>query len=267
VALAEEALGRWAEAESHLDEALHATDDAWIKKRHKVLAAELESIREHLGSVQILGSPPGAEVTINGKVVGRLPLARPLRLAAGSAIVEVRAPGFFPVTRTVVVAPRGSYREPVDLVAASTEPAPATRPALPPPPAPDHATERDHPAGAAVDGAWKKPVAIAAAVGAGLALATGVAFHVLRENRASDFNRDCAYVNGMATGAADCSSRYSGVTSAVIAAGVGYGAAAVLGGASLFLFLTAPATPSSTSTAWACAPTAQGWGLGCARRF
>src|SRR5436190_1826813 len=65
IALAEQALGRWADAEAHLAEALRATGDAWIATWHKHLDDSLAEVRRHLGRLQILGDPPGAEVRVD----------------------------------------------------------------------------------------------------------------------------------------------------------------------------------------------------------
>ena len=44
----------------------------------------LEVVKTHVGRLEITGEPAGAEVLINGTVVGRLPLAEPVRLADGT---------------------------------------------------------------------------------------------------------------------------------------------------------------------------------------
>ena len=66
--LAEMALGRWLNAETHLQEALTAAQDPWIKKNSRALEASQVSVREHLGNLEVLGSPEGAEVIVEGEV-------------------------------------------------------------------------------------------------------------------------------------------------------------------------------------------------------
>ena len=95
VALAEQALGRWLEAETHLQQALANGDDPWVAKHREVLERSLSKIGQHLGSVEVLGDlPPGTEVGINGRVAATLPLARPLRVKAGTVVLSLQAEGF-----------------------------------------------------------------------------------------------------------------------------------------------------------------------------
>lgn len=271
IALAEQALGRWADAEAHLDQALRATGDAWVTRRRKVLASELESIREHLGSVDVIGAPAGAELSVNGKRAGDLPLPRPLRVPAGSAVLELRAPGFFPLTRTVLVTPRGLHREAVEMAPVPREP-----PRPPPPPAggparPDVTAgpPEPRPVAAPATGSWHRPAGYAAAAGAIVGLGAGFAFHLTRESRANEFNDQCTVMDGKPAGAADCAARRDRVDSATTAAIVGYGAAGVLALTSVLLFATAPEPGAAVQAAWSCAPAAapQAWGVGCRRAF
>src|SRR5581483_9001377 len=74
VGLAEDALGRWVDAESHLTAAVGATDDFWIARHHSALVGALATVRQHLGTLEIRG-PAGAMVSVGGRPVGTLPLA------------------------------------------------------------------------------------------------------------------------------------------------------------------------------------------------
>src|SRR5438093_1131211 len=71
LALAQQALGRWVEAESNLSKALADKNDAWIKARAKPLADALKKIQERLGSLDVLGTK-GAELHVNGATAGTL---------------------------------------------------------------------------------------------------------------------------------------------------------------------------------------------------
>lgn len=115
VALAEQALGRWVAAEAHLVEALAAGRDPWVRSRLPILQSALAEIRRHVGRLDVVGEPSGAEVVIDGAVVGRLPLSSMLRVPTGSLTFTVRSEGYFPVTRTVQVDSRYPLREPVRL--------------------------------------------------------------------------------------------------------------------------------------------------------
>ena len=116
IALAEQALGLWVQAESHLQEALANDQDPWIVKNAPTFESALGYIRSHLGSVEVWGSPAGAEVLLDGQAVGKLPMEHPVRVANSEVTLQVRAKGFATITRTVQV-PRGQYsvREQVDL--------------------------------------------------------------------------------------------------------------------------------------------------------
>jgi len=83
IGLARMALGLWVQAEADLEGALAATDDAWIRKNTGVLYQALEKVLEHVGRLEVLGTPVGAEVVVGGEVRGALPMDKPIRLTAG----------------------------------------------------------------------------------------------------------------------------------------------------------------------------------------
>ena len=116
IALAEQALGHWVEAEQHLVEALGASDDVWISANRAPLESGLANIRTRLGWLEVTADVPTAELWVNDVRVGTLPLERPIRLEAGSAVVEVRADGHAPTRRITAIEPGGSAREAVHLV-------------------------------------------------------------------------------------------------------------------------------------------------------
>jgi tetratricopeptide (TPR) repeat protein len=115
IALAEQALGRWVEAEAHLTQALATPRDAWVRDRRRPLRAALAEIREHVGRLELRGNVPGAEVLIGAQVVATLPMAEALRVPTGAVTFTVRARGFVSVTRTVTVANTTPLREEVAL--------------------------------------------------------------------------------------------------------------------------------------------------------
>lgn len=154
IALAEQALGRWVDAEADLQRATSAKADPWIAANKRVLDAGLVTIQGHLGSLEVAADVAGAELWINGARVGTLPLAAPLRVEAGSVVVEVRAEGHATARRLTSVEPGGSARESVLLVPLagptplpSSQPAPvvATAPPTPPAPAPPTTSSVDRP--------------------------------------------------------------------------------------------------------------------------
>lgn len=117
LALAEQAMGRWLEAETHLRAALDTTQDKWISANRQALEGAVQIIQQRLGTVEVLCSVNGADVKLNNRSVGRCPLPMPARVVAGSVVLEVAADGYWPVTRNLLVQGGGVVREPVELAA------------------------------------------------------------------------------------------------------------------------------------------------------
>jgi hypothetical protein len=111
IGLAEQALGKWGAADRHLRQAIESGDDAWILKNRAAIDGALKAIGSHVGRLDVRGSPVGAEVRLDGELIGRLPLATPLSVTAGGIAIEVRAPGYFPIARSTTVAPGHLIRE------------------------------------------------------------------------------------------------------------------------------------------------------------
>lgn len=124
IGLAEHALGLWLGAETDLVGALAHASDPWIQKNGDALRAALEVVRGHLGWVLVEANVVGAELRVDGRFVGKLPLPR-VRVVAGAGFVEVSAGGHESVSRAVVVPARGEVKVGLVLVAA---PPPVERP-------------------------------------------------------------------------------------------------------------------------------------------
>jgi hypothetical protein len=110
IGLAFQALGRWPEAAAELEACLRDENDPWI-------ARSLTSVRAHLGSVEVRGSPLGAEVLVDGKRVGAIPMPSPTWVNPGKVVVEVRSPGFLSAERTINVTKDSISRETIELTA------------------------------------------------------------------------------------------------------------------------------------------------------
>ena len=281
IALAEQALGHWVDAQTSLTQALERADDPWIGRNEKLLRQALTSIKGHTGSLEITGAVPGAEILINDEKVGTFPTPAVL-VPAGSVALEVRAPGYLPVVRTVLIPARGLARERVVLVAApavaTIDPAPpretpaiTTIPAVSPATAPTISASAV-PASSGASWSNRKKAGAGIAAGGAASLAVGIAFQIIREQRAGAFNDEhCGVTGSLITGPTDCRSRYDGVQSAEKLAIAGFIGAAVLGGVGTYLLVSGGNTSSETATASAstglhCVPTA-GWGVVCAARF
>jgi hypothetical protein len=117
VALAEQALGLWVNAEADLVGALGETEDPWIAKHRGALEGALAIVRRRLGSLEVRGNE-GAEVFLDGVRLGALP-AGAFRVEAGTRRLDVRLAGYHASTRTVEVPAAGVARETVTLVPAN----------------------------------------------------------------------------------------------------------------------------------------------------
>ncbi|TAK22983.1 MAG: PEGA domain-containing protein [Myxococcaceae bacterium] len=117
MSLAAQALGRWADADRFLREALAVADDPWVAGRRAALERSLAEIDAHLGRLELRCNVDGALVRVDGTPRGTTPLAEPLRLPAGSVTLQVGAPGYLDVTRQAVLAVDQTTREEIDLVA------------------------------------------------------------------------------------------------------------------------------------------------------
>jgi tetratricopeptide (TPR) repeat protein len=186
--LAQQALGRWVEAESDLSTALGSAADEWVQRNRASLERALGVVRGRLGTVEVIGSPAGAELRINGQSRGTLPLTAPLRVPEGSAVLELTSAGHVPQARTVLVVAGKLHRETMNLtpVPRLDVAAPAPAPPAAAPPSPEELTSRSR---LRVLG-W-----VSLGVGAGL-LGAGVAGVVLREQSAQKFNSDACVGNG-----------------------------------------------------------------------
>ena len=129
IALAEQALGRWVQAEEHLLAALAAKDDAWIAGNEATLTSALSTIQQRLSSLTIYGGVEGAEVRVNGQPAGLLPLAEPLRVPSGGVIIEVAHEGYYTVQRQLTLAGGGRFVESITMTPRPADASPAAAPA------------------------------------------------------------------------------------------------------------------------------------------
>jgi hypothetical protein len=269
IALAEQALGRWLEAESHLIEAL-TLRESWIGKNKKHLDQALNDIQGHLGSLELPGEAKAGTVKVDGVQMATLPLTAPLRVPAGSVALEVQAPGYLPIIRNVVVPARGLAREHLTFVAV-----PAAKPlarVIPPPQIGVGAETTEVVARPlATQPTWgpARTVGVILGVAALGALGTGAAFHVIHESRAKSYKSNgCESDNPPA----DCKSQYDSIHLDGYMAIGGYVGGAVLAGLATYLLVRSP-SPSTDQVATAatgfrfqCSPAA-GLGVTCAGRF
>ncbi len=281
IAWAEQAMGAWVSAERDLRAALQGTADPWVEARRARLQQDLASIGQHLGQVMVTGGVPGAEVFLDGERVGALPITQPIQAVVGSFRLELRHPGYYTATRQIVVTAGQVTQE---LIPMRAEPAAApvvVAPVAIPPvvsapvvTAPDAtapvATTRPVEPGSPRADSSRTAWTVGLAIGAGVALATGVVALVVREGQVSSFNDNplCFEHQGVAYGGADCASAQSTagtMQGLAIGALVTGGALAVASGV---LWLTAPRRNTEHAGAsFACGSGPGTFGLACGARF
>jgi PEGA domain len=127
--MAEINLALWVDAENHLREALKKPNDPFVARNRVPIVEQLKMVRTHLGLLEVVGRPSGAEVEVGGKPVGRLPLPGPLRVPTGETNIRVAADGHKVARRDVTVQPGQLHRIAVELdpVGAPEPPPPVAR--------------------------------------------------------------------------------------------------------------------------------------------
>ena len=281
--LAEQALGRWEDAERHVGEALHAAGDAWVVKNRGILDEALGAIQGHLARIEVIGDPEGADVSVNGRVVGKLPLKEVVRVSAGEVDVELHAPGYVPTQRTLTIV-AGQYQRlvlhltkeasagdvpSVTKVAVDQRPTSESTPVTPlvatPPAADEPSTARS-------------VLKWSAAGLAGVGLVVGIVATVEHGNNVSAFDSHtptCFDNNGMAVDknkvpVPECQASLDSYRRDQTWAIVGFAGAGAFAVTWLVLQLTEGPHPAAAEHAFAvpvCAPSLSGLGLSCELRF
>lgn len=281
--LAEQALGRWEDAHNHLGEAIRTGNDPWVAKNREVLDDAMTTIQGHLGRVEVIGDPEGAEVSVNGRPAGKLPLAEPVRVSAGQVDIDVHAPGYTRVLRTVTIV-GGQYQRIVIHLATESawvpqlSAAPNPQPTLPVEPLTSSSPSPSSPPSPPESAPSSvRPVLKWMAAGvAGAALGTGVVFTVLHSQNSTSFdkegcfNRDGTGVDRTGQPTASCRSLLDTMKTDQVGAIVGYVAAGGFALTWLVLHLMEPSRSSSADHASrlpVCLPSAVGLEVSCAVHF
>ncbi len=176
IALAEQALGRWVEAELHLRTALEDTKSPFIVKYGDALREALGVIAKHTTVITLASVPADARVSVDGG-----PFDAPVsayKLVGGLHRFRVRRDGYAETPKDVECAGGAECREEVKLL-----------PAVSPLAGAGGASPSAAPALRASRGSWMTPVGLGASA-AGLAgVAFGAIMHANRESIASDRSR------------------------------------------------------------------------------
>jgi hypothetical protein len=284
IGLAEQALGRWVDAENDLGEAMASKNDPWIRKNLTTLNGAVDVIRKHLGSLDVIG-PAGAELLVDGHTAGKLPLAKPARVPIGSLTIELKKEGFFAATRPVSIGAGELTRESVDL-----QPLPAAppRPVVEVPPKPPEIPgDRGGEAGGgnkhppevppASGGGVARTLAWIAAGGAVIGAGVGVAELLILRSKESDITNNMCKIFGDGTASTpQCANLATSRDQARVGSIIAFSAAGALAITSTILFLTSSSSSSPTAalrlsphpgTMLVCAPSLLTPGAACQLRF
>jgi len=111
ITAAAQATGRWMMAYTYLQKAFaHKSDPYFIRYRSAIKSID-DATAQHIGQFRAVGDPAGAEVRLNGELMGTLPMADPKPIEVGQYVLEVTKLGFYPLRRTVSVAPGGALTQ------------------------------------------------------------------------------------------------------------------------------------------------------------
>jgi hypothetical protein len=247
IALAEQALGQWVQAEKHLLGALQAADDPWIERHRPALEAALDEVRNQLASVEVSCDAAGGDLWLNGARIGSLPLPAQ-RVTAGPVLVEVRGDGF-DLRQVVALEPRKSLQ--VTLSVKRGE-----RRLAGPPTAPEAvALSPDVRKPLASNDTARRPPSVRPIVAwtllasGGALLAGAVVAHVVRETSLAIYNNDTRCFFGPLSRGQRCGTYLGEAQVAGDVAIAAYAGAALTLGASAYCFVTsspgapAPMTP------------------------
>jgi len=109
IAGAQEALRRYTDAIATLEQFVAEPGVTAAERRQA--DAQLRALRNLLARVEIVARPVGAEILVDGRLVGRAPLAEPVALASGQVHIVVRLAGHRSAERDIRVAAGGAGRE------------------------------------------------------------------------------------------------------------------------------------------------------------
>ena len=215
---------------------LEAAGDPWILRNREALRGALAVIEQHLGRIWIDGGIAGAEVLVDDHPVTTLPLTAPVRVVAGTLSLQVRAPGYESVSRSVTVAAGGEAREVVRLTRIA-RPGGAMlsedRPAV--------ITTRARPEVTSTPGGTQRVLGWSSMVGGLLGLGIGAAGRAVREGAVDEYNNQALCPGRLATlQPGDCQSLVDRVESMELLSTIGLVAGGALAVTSIVLLATAP---------------------------
>ncbi|MRG96388.1 PEGA domain-containing protein [Polyangium spumosum] len=175
---AELEVGKPREAAEHFDYFFREDKTATPAERAAIEDLQKKALAK-IGTLRVTVDVPGAEVFVDGRSVGKAPLASPIYVDPGNYTIEAKAPGHVPASRLTAVA--AGAQLPIDFkLAAAGEtggPGPIGPPIVPPP------TEQG----------WRKPL-MYTSIGLGvLGLGVGIGFTVAAEGKNQEVDDEVLY--------------------------------------------------------------------------
>ncbi len=233
---AEHALQQWSDAYAHLRESLSATGDPWVLAQRQALEFSSREVERHLGSLRIESNAAGAELSVNGAVVGTLPMNAPLRVAEGTVRLSLSAPGYRDDRREITVSAGETVRVVVQLPpvgSVSTGPAVITDNGL-------HHERRDPPTPVRPPSNTQRILGWVSVGFAAVGFGGALAGYVLHEDAAARWNDDALCLRGGRTREQNCARHRDEALTAqnLMIAGFAVGGTLAIG--VVLLFATAP---------------------------
>lgn len=115
LAAVNQAMGEWITAEQHLSSALAQREDPYIVEHEEALNEALSSIEGQLSLLLVSGQPAGADVFLDGRPLGTLPLEVPARILSGPHVLRVSLRGHRAYTAAIDALPGVSVNQVVYL--------------------------------------------------------------------------------------------------------------------------------------------------------
>jgi tetratricopeptide (TPR) repeat protein len=184
-----QAVGDWLSAYAQLDEALQHPEDAYVSRHRDTLDAAAQTIGDHLGMLEVGGSPAGASVLLNGQKVGVVPMAAPIRVTIGSYVLEVEMQKHYSTSRPVTIKKGTLTRESVQLRAVSPHTLAGSEAAVPGS-SPSDDGSQNWPSAREGKPYAPKWVTWTLAGASGAAAVTGIAALIIRNQNANHWNDD-----------------------------------------------------------------------------
>jgi len=131
IGLVHVALGHPVEAAEAFERYLAQGGDAVPADKRAKVESELAAQKLKIGEIRVAATPAGAEVRLDGKVVGKAPLTESVRAGAGHHRVEVMLDGYRTQSTEVDVLGKGRSELTFQLVAIAAKAAPVSSSAQP----------------------------------------------------------------------------------------------------------------------------------------